>query len=95
MGNFKFCFWKFPGIFFLNIFDLCLVESEDVEPVDMESQLCVGHLLFIADVPVSAVLVPVNSTSLFLLEVVPPSFQIQRGRGQAMHVFQSVLIVIS
>lgn len=33
-------------VFFLNIFDLDLVESTDMEPVDTESELCVFYILF-------------------------------------------------
>lgn len=35
-GKFKFGFLEFSGIFFSNIFDPWLVESEDVEPTDVE-----------------------------------------------------------
>ena len=37
-GKFKFCFLKFHGIFFSNIFHP-LVESMDMEPADMKGQL--------------------------------------------------------
>lgn len=35
-GKFKFCFLEIAGIFFSSNFDLWLVESLDVEPMDME-----------------------------------------------------------
>ena len=47
----KFCFWGPSGLFFLNIFDLLLVESMNAETMDMEvSCIClyekyIGHLL--------------------------------------------------
>lgn len=37
-NKFKFCFWKFSGIFF-PIFSICrLFESADAEPVDTEAR---------------------------------------------------------
>ena len=38
-SKFKFCFLELSGIFFLNIFNLRLVASTDVELMDMEGQL--------------------------------------------------------
>ena len=46
---------------------------------------------FIADAPLSAVPVPVNSTSLFFSEVFLPSSQFKGGERQAMHILHTVL----
>ena len=85
----SFAFGNLGEFFFLNIFSLWLDGWGNVEPVDIEGRQCVGYLVFIAEIPLSALPVPVNGSSVFLLEAVSPSSQIQRGGGKAVNLFQT------